>query len=368
MVSKVRPRPNHYETLGVAPTATGEEIERAFASGLYRPRPFGGLAHLGIAYETLRDSAKRQAYDRSIGLTPDPEPHQWSIAAPRWTGTAFNSTANMAPARQEAAGSLPAVTRSADPEPQPEPRTAPFIATALREPAVMDSPSLSTSAPASRPPRTINPAADQFLTEAENGVLPWKRVGIAGGALVLAVGLLGAWAGWEASNDLGPQQPEQAMTVSLPPAKPLATTTPRWPAVAPRVAEARPEPPVRRAIAVAEIERPLPRPVQLTQAEEQQLAGSPFVESATQQIETVAAEQSVAQAPPAAAVAASLPLSNRVIARTIQRIGYACGQVASTTAVENGAPGVFKVTCTSGHSYRVQPIRGRYHFRRLGAQ
>jgi hypothetical protein len=60
-----------------------------------------------------------------------------------------------------------------------------------------------------------------------------------------------------------------------------------------------------------------------------------------------------------------MPLPKAVIARTIGRIGYPCGQVASTTAVD-GASGAFKVTCTSGHSYRAAPVRGRYRFRRLG--
>jgi hypothetical protein len=63
--------------------------------------------------------------------------------------------------------------------------------------------------------------------------------------------------------------------------------------------------------------------------------------------------------------AASMPLPNRVIARTIERIGYACGAVASTTAVE-GASGVFKVSCTSGQTYQAAPVRGRYRFRRMG--
>jgi hypothetical protein len=57
-------------------------------------------------------------------------------------------------------------------------------------------------------------------------------------------------------------------------------------------------------------------------------------------------------------------LSNGFVARTIERIGYACGDVASTARVEGEAPGVFKVTCTSGQSYRAAPVRGRYHFRR----
>ena len=79
-----------------------------------------------------------------------------------------------------------------------------------------------------------------------------------------------------------------------------------------------------------------------------------------------AAGQVAAESAPAAVTAAKLPLPNAVVARTIGRIGYACGQVASTTALEGGEPGAFKVTCTSGHSYRAAPVRGRYHFRRWG--
>jgi hypothetical protein len=59
-----------------------------------------------------------------------------------------------------------------------------------------------------------------------------------------------------------------------------------------------------------------------------------------------------------------MPLPNRVIARTIQRIGYSCGGVASTAAID-GEVGAFAVTCTSGQSYKATPLRGRYHFRRL---
>jgi hypothetical protein len=68
----------------------------------------------------------------------------------------------------------------------------------------------------------------------------------------------------------------------------------------------------------------------------------------------------------AAPAAASLPLPKAVIARTIGRIGYPCGAVASASA--SGAPGVFTVTCTSGHSYRAAPVHGRYHFRRLAGR
>jgi hypothetical protein len=66
----------------------------------------------------------------------------------------------------------------------------------------------------------------------------------------------------------------------------------------------------------------------------------------------------------ASALAPELPLPNRVIARTIERIGYACGAVASATPLGGDEPGAYKVTCTSGHSYQARPVNGRYHFRR----
>ena len=75
--------------------------------------------------------------------------------------------------------------------------------------------------------------------------------------------------------------------------------------------------------------------------------------------------EAAADSVPTGATSAGIPLPNAVIARTIGRIGYPCGEVASTTAME-GTAGVFKVTCTSGHSYRAAPVRGRYRFRRLG--
>ena len=69
--------------------------------------------------------------------------------------------------------------------------------------------------------------------------------------------------------------------------------------------------------------------------------------------------------PPVAATAASLPLSNAVIARTIDRIGYSCGRVASTSAVEGAPAGTYTITCTSGQSYQAKPVRGRYRFSRM---
>jgi hypothetical protein len=82
-------------------------------------------------------------------------------------------------------------------------------------------------------------------------------------------------------------------------------------------------------------------------------------------VEADASEPAVAEPAPPEATAAALPLPNSVVARTIERIGYSCGKVASTSAIE-GSSGAYTVTCTSGQSYRAAPVRGRYHFRKIG--
>src|SRR4051812_25770572 len=74
MVSTVKSRPNHYELLGLSPAARLDEIAQAFAKGLSEPRPFGTLAEVTVAYGTLRDPAKRKAYDSSLGLGQEPKP------------------------------------------------------------------------------------------------------------------------------------------------------------------------------------------------------------------------------------------------------------------------------------------------------
>lgn len=75
---------NHYELLNVAPTATVEEIEKAFRqlSVKYHPdrdkTPIGAaiFRQLGEAHKTLTDPAKRADYDARLnaGPTPTPQP------------------------------------------------------------------------------------------------------------------------------------------------------------------------------------------------------------------------------------------------------------------------------------------------------
>src|SRR4051794_2766333 len=88
MVSSVRSRPNHYETLGLAPSAREQEIAEAFARkmGELRWHPVGSKAVICIAYETLRNPDKRREYDRSLGLISKSAPRQWGFAVTpqRW--------------------------------------------------------------------------------------------------------------------------------------------------------------------------------------------------------------------------------------------------------------------------------------------
>ena len=62
MNSTVKSRPNHYEVLGLTPGASSEEIAQAFAKELSdrRPRAFGSLPNVTVAYESLRDRIKRE--------------------------------------------------------------------------------------------------------------------------------------------------------------------------------------------------------------------------------------------------------------------------------------------------------------------
>ena len=139
MASTVGAR-THYEILGLKPTATADEIERAFAAeiGGFRPHSISGLAEVTVAHETLRDPAKRRDYDASIGLVRDQKPKQllaWSgVGHASFGGSAFASRAPK-PVEPIVAVSPPPPEPSPPPSVRPEPRAeaAPFIAAALRE-------------------------------------------------------------------------------------------------------------------------------------------------------------------------------------------------------------------------------------------
>ena len=333
MASTVKSRPNHYEVLGLTPTASSDEIARAFAMeiSIFRPHGFGGIADVTVAYETLRNPARRRAYDAALGLNAKPEPEHL-LSSSGVGGAAF----------------LGRPGPFAEPmEPPAKSETTPFIAAALRELASPEPLRKTAEAATPQPQRLFEAPEDPELAE---GSTPWKRIGIAAGGVALAVGLLGAWAGWMTGNGAVPQ-PERAAKVALPPPTTFAVGDPAQAGAVLPIEQPRAERPKHPTLAAAPPERH--RPASRLASLDEQLA----------EPGAAPADAPATEAAPVSAVAASLPLSNGVIARTIARIGYPCGEVASTSA--GASPGVFTVTCTSGHSYQAAPVRGRYHFRRL---
>jgi hypothetical protein len=371
MDSTVKSRPNHYELLGLGPTATLDEIDEAFARELRLPRAFGSLAEFTVAYETLRDPAKRKAYDASIFKPePKPEPRPALSLAGRLEGAAL-ATRPVAQLKT----SRPFTAPRLRPDPRPQARTAPSATALLHQPITPRIPQrdpapqakqepVRPAEPVARPQPEPRPADDYALCPPvadhaeyeQHAQFQWKLPALAAGALILAIGG-GAWMGVESGNDAPEDQLKPVVTLKVPPARaaaPIAAAsaveTPGM-AAEPTARPARPAAP-----ASADSARP---PLQIDLPDEQPSE----VAALEQQQRDI--EQAAAPALAVAATNAKMPLPNSVIARTIGRIGYPCGQVASTTAVD-GAAGVFAVTCTSGHSYRAAPVHGRYRFRRMG--
>ena len=258
--------------------------------------------------------------------------------------------------------------RPAQQEPRSEPAFEPKPFIASPEPVSTQAPEISPEPPPQAQERLPQPRPEPFVEQQraiqraiERGPAAQpenptglNRIAMAIGGLVLGVGVLGAVAGWSADLVEQPQQPEAHVTTALPRAKPLTSAAAAEPAPAWTLAQAPAQRPRQTAAARVGRSSPAPRalPLEELQAEADQ--------SAPDQ-----SGSAVAETPTAAVIPASLSLPNPVIARTIGRIGYPCGEVASTTPVDGGR-GVFKVICTSGHSYQAALVRGRYHFRRWG--
>ena len=127
-----------------------------------------------------------------------------------------------------------------------------------------------------------------------------------------------------------------------------AGSAPPEPAIAPQ-----PKPPA----AVPPPAKPEPKPKTATKPAEPDKPKAEEVASASQPAKPE--EPAEASARPA-----KLPLPDTVVARTIERIGYACGQVTSSSAVSGDGGPAYKVTCSSGASYRASTIAGHLRFRK----
>jgi hypothetical protein len=384
MASTVESRPSHYETLGLAASASAEDIARAYARaiGVFGSRPLADVAQASIAFETLRDPVRRRAYDESLGARPA-QPRIASIGGrARFIGVAPDN-----PVEPLLHASLPQSAPPAAPAPEPEssnePRTASFIAASLREPVEPRPPRAVPVEPEDRPQplrraqaetgrgvaeptggeRMVERARELRLADADDAPVQWSRTAAIAGGLVAGVVLLGALLGLNASDGEEAQPAQSGVTAALPTPKPPPPTTAPVAAVpTARTADVQPRR-VRAAVAPVRTTRNAAAPGPAAAQSQLSLAAPPPGETRLADIEIGPA---VADPAPAE-TAAAMPLSNATIARTIERIGYSCGKVASTAPVEGGASGTYTVTCTSGHSYRAAPVHGRYRFRRLAS-
>jgi curved DNA-binding protein CbpA len=371
-------RLNHYEVLGLTPAASDGEIADAFARAMsmFRPHAVEDVARLSVAYATLRNPAKRRAYDDSLGLNPQPPPRRPPMPAIRFSGSARWDRLV-----RPAADTVPTPAPLPEPEAPVAQKPASSPAEPVREPAKRDRSGISPE-PSPQPERRIRPSAQdepklpEFLAvrrasediepDVGDRVIDWKLPAFAAGGLLVAAALAGAWAGLDA-GDGGEQPAKRAASIALPPLKPLPGGLDKPPATRVDRVEDLPQRAAPVSIAARPIEqhRAAPPP---TGSEERLAEISQSLESGYYDSPSMNRPdgQSATDAPPAAA--ATLPISNRTAARTIERIGYACGRIAATTPVEGEATGVYKVTCTSGQSYRAAPVNGRYRFKRWGSR
>ena len=346
MVSSVRSRPSHYETLGLMPAASDDEIRQAFARkmSLFGAHPMGGGAQICIAYETLRDPVRRREYDRSLGLAPDPVGQQWAFATPRLQWAPFIASA--AVAKDVIAPSPePHVTGQAEPVvPERKPtveRPAGAIEAQIEE---------MRARPARAP-----------LREPEEGGIDWKRPVLAVGGFVVAAGLIGALAGMSVKDDAASAVADPMPGIGRPSAKLHANVA--QPAAAPVEAEATPAITTQTVHAKRSAPRHGPSSAWVKQVSRSLADADP---ATTDQPIEPASDAVAADPLPAQPVAADMPLPGKTIARTLDRVGYKCGDVSGTSAVE-GASGVYNVTCSSGQTYRASRVRGHYRFHRVGS-
>jgi hypothetical protein len=314
--------------LGLTPSAAGDAIAKAFAraTGVFRPHAFGSITELCVAYETLRDPARRRAYDASLGLAP--RPIVQPVTRPASAHFMRQPTVAAAP---------PAPSTDLQPQPRPAPRID-----RTPEPYV-----------SALPPGLANDDASVDFSPIE-----WKRTGAIVGGLVAAAVLIGAFAGWWSGSSAAEPEPV-AQTAAPEPEKAPPTLSDLWsepgpPAVGSQTA--RPRAATRPRVGRTARRAQLPA----TEAERQ------LVQPPSDLADPAGTDPLAPEPSPAPTVAAAMPLPHRTVAQTLDRIGYRCGNVASATPVE-GAEGVYRVTCTSGQSFQAKPVNGRYRFRRLAS-
>lgn len=318
MDSTVCMRNNYYETLGLKPTASDQEIRDGFARAMRLPHLPAGVSEIGIAFDTLSNRAKRRAYDVVLGLESAPYPPMRPLTF-----------------------SLRSSAQFAGFETASLPQARPTASTVVKRDYEGVSPDLAI-------PKFLATGLDRksYALAKKQRVIDWKYPTFALSSAILGVVLIGAWAGAHA-EDTQQKALGSTLTVAVPPAKASSDAL-----VAPPSSTSSAEP---EFISPALIERAHERIRARASARHVVTSGMPASQAPWN-------GEDMAQQPKA--LEAKLLLPNATIVQTIERIGYACGAVASATAVGADQPGAFKVTCTSGQSYQARPLHGRYHFRR----
>ena len=364
MATQAKLLSNHYDALGLSPKASQDEIATAFAAALSKlaAQPMVAKLHLYEAFGILRQPEKRKAYDRSIGLVA--EPVQTTFVVPSRGAFSFAVAAKQTEVEQRP-NDVEAVELLQPPVAVSEP-----VEAAEREP--------SQAPAAARDPdedelhqlveriRADGRAEKAALQHSRRQPQDWRRLGIAAGALIVGAGLVGGIAGVSAT---GPSSPEEdaSVSTSLPtPSAYLKGSAPSrdFDAEAEAQVRAENEAAARRVAALdrkvdrliipPELQAETPKPAALVANAKPE----PAATATAAAVDPLAPEP---ETPPA--VAARMPLPNATIARTIEKIGYPCGNVSSIAPVDAGG-GVFKVSCSSGHASRAAPTAGRYRFKK----
>ena len=307
--------------------------------------------HLYEAFGILRQPEKRRAYDRSIGLVAEPVPTTFVVPS----RGAFSFAAD---ARQQVVEQPDVV--------QPE--------VVQPEPVAIDEPPERTDG------RVMGEAELHVLLEriradgrAEKAALSskprrpqdWRRLGIAAGALIVGAGLVGGIAGVSGSAP----EPADGTSVNVPlpePATSLTSSDPSGDFDAEAEAQVRAEnlaAAKRMAALHRKIDQLIIPPEMQAETPKAPTKGAEARPEATPAVADTGVDPLAPKPEAETAVAAQMPLSKATIARTIEKIGYPCGDVASIATVDAGG-GVFKVSCSSGHSYRAAPTAGRYRFKK----
>ena len=400
MASAVRVEPNHYEVLGLSPAASQADIARAFRSAmsLFGIQPVALATRISEAFEVLRNPAKREAYNRSIGLEPLARLYQWQYKLPDRPNAQSKISPPTSGPEHRVAPPKPQETRLA---PEARPKAAEDAAAAeakisalvmslkrLAEPAA-PAPELpkadlaprrvAEARPPNRPERTspdpVDPLVEDILAlgraekaelrKAEFRFPGWRRPAMALGGLVVGAAIIGVMAGLSVA---GNQDAASELTTPLPTARPhsaaIADAPQPDPAADVRIPDQPTTSPVRAEASISRRARIAPPTAVLAASDQAPVENENALNSEVAQPDASATDPLAPTPATAERIAARMPLPGNVVARTIGRIGYRCGEVASMTAIEGDA-GAFKVTCNSGDSYRAAPLQGRYHFRRM---